>query len=273
MAVAPDWWTSLIATDWPGLSRARTADRSSGVPVGFAVDGDDHVSFDDPGFRSGAAGGDAGHVDAVASGVPDSDREVGAVGVDDVSVLDDLAGDVGDDVAGDGEADARLPPSCASLGGEGWDPDHASVDVDERAARVARVDRGAGLDRFGRVAPLLSVSWRLRALTMPSVTLELSPSGLPMAIAMSPTRSFEESAKVAGRSPVPLTLITARSSGVKRPTSVALRRFPVEVVTVNAVAVPTTWSLVTMLPFLSKTIPEPSPSEVLICTTEGETAR
>ena len=36
---------------------------------------------------------------------------------------------------------------------------------------------------------------------MPCVTLELSPSGLPIAIAMSPTWSFDESAKAAGRRP------------------------------------------------------------------------
>ena len=34
---------------------------------------------------------------------------------------------------------------------------------------------------------------------------------------------------------------------------------------------PTTWSFVTMSPFESKTMPEPSPSLVWIWTTEGET--
>ena len=47
--------------------------------------------------------------------------------------------------------------------------------------------------------------------------------------------------------------------------------WPVEVVTVKVVAVPTTWLLVTMSPLPSKTIPEPRPSLVWICTTDGET--
>ena len=42
---------------------------------------------------------------------------------------------------------------------------------------------------LGRTTPLPSGSWRSRALTMPSVKLELSPSGLPIAMAMSPIRS------------------------------------------------------------------------------------
>ena len=37
-------------------------------------------------------------------------------------------------------------------------------------------------------------------------------------------------------------------------------------------AVPTTWLFVTMSPLESKTMPEPSPSEVWIWTTEGSTA-
>ena len=52
---------------------------------------------------------------------------------------------------------------------------------------------------FRSVTPFPSGSCRLSALTMPCVTLDASPSGLPIAIAMSPTSSFEESAKLAGR--------------------------------------------------------------------------
>ena len=63
--------------------------------------------------------------------------------------------------------------------------------------------------------------WR-KALTMPSVTLERSPSGLPIAIARSPTWSALESANVAGASCAPDTRTTAMSSGAKRPTSDAL---------------------------------------------------
>ena len=89
---------------------------------------------------------------------------------------------------------------------------------------------------FWSVAPPCpSDSCRLRALTMPSVTLELRPSGLPIAIAMSPTSSLVESAKTAGFSPAPGTLITARSSCGNVPTRVPFRMWPVDVVTVNRV--------------------------------------
>jgi hypothetical protein len=60
--------------------------------------------------------------------------------------------------------------------------------------------------------------WR-KALTMPSVTLERSPNGLPIAIAKSPTSSLLESANAAGVRFAPETRTTARSSGAKRPTS------------------------------------------------------
>ena len=41
--------------------------------------------------------------------------------------------------------------------------------------------------------------------------------------------------------------------------------------TCNAVAVPTTWALVTMSPLASYTTPDPDPSLVEICTTDGST--
>jgi hypothetical protein len=68
--------------------------------------------------------------------------------------------------------------------------------------------------------PSSTIPWR-NALTMPSVTLDRNPSGLPIAIARSPTRSLDESAKDAGSRSAPETLITARSSGGNEPTSLA----------------------------------------------------
>jgi len=68
--------------------------------------------------------------------------------------------------------------------------------------------------------PCSTIPWR-NALTMPSVTLDRNPSGLPIATARSPARSLDESAKDAGRRSAPETLITARSSGGKEPTSLA----------------------------------------------------
>ncbi len=96
---------------------------------------------------------------------------------------------------------------------------------------------------FCRTTPLPSDSSRPSALMMPSVTLDWRPSGLPIAIAMSPTRSLDESAKIAGFRFAPDdTLITARSSAGNVPTSVPLSCLPVWYgVTVNVVALPTTW--------------------------------
>src|SRR5262249_45303527 len=103
---------------------------------------------------------------------------------------------------------------------------------------------------------------------------ELSPSGLPIAMAISPTCSFDESAHAAGRRlGFDGTLITARSSAGNVPTSVALSWAPLEVVTVKLLEVPTTWALVTMWPVLSRTMPEPRPSDVSIWTTDGATLR
>src|SRR5579884_2208667 len=52
---------------------------------------------------------------------------------------------------------------------------------------------------FGSVTPPPSDSVRLSALMIPSVTLEARPRGLPIAITMSPTSSFDELANVAGQ--------------------------------------------------------------------------
>src|SRR6185312_13707815 len=111
----------------------------------------------------------------------------------------------------------------------------------------------------GNVTLFDSGTAALKALTIPSVTLERNPSGFPIAIARSPTWSLEESAKVAGFRWAPEILITARSSGGNEPTSPAGYRVPFEVVTVNDVAPLTTWLLVTTSPAASRTIPEPSP--------------
>src|SRR6185295_490474 len=63
----------------------------------LAVDGDDHVACAEPGLGRRGAARDAADVDAL-TGVADADAEVGAVRVDDLAVLDDLAGDVLDGV-------------------------------------------------------------------------------------------------------------------------------------------------------------------------------
>ena len=87
--------------------------------------------------------------------------------------------------------------------------------------------------------------------TMPSVTVPVRPSGLPMASTISPTFTAAERPNDAGCSdPAPdWTRITARSSGANTPTTVAASGLPpLARPTCNAVAVPTTWALVTMSP-------------------------
>ena len=76
--------------------------------------------------------------------------------------------DVPREVARHGEADALIAAALAE--DAGVDADQLAARVDQRAAGVARVDRGVGLDEVfvGREPP-----FRLRpvALTMPAVTV------------------------------------------------------------------------------------------------------
>ena len=68
-----------------------------------------------------------------------------------------------------------------------------------------------------------SVTFRPVAEMMPWVTLPVSPSGLPIAMTICPARTSDEWPKTAGCSdPAPdVTRITARSSGVKAPSTCA----------------------------------------------------
>ena len=95
-----------------------------------------------------------------------------------------------------------------------------------------------------------------------------------MASTISPARTEDERPNDAGCSdPAPVcTRITARSSGANTPTTEAASGLPpLARPTCNAVAVPTTWALVTISPLASYTTPEPDPSLVEICTTDGST--
>ena len=106
-------------------------------------------------------------------------------------------------------------PEEPSGGDRGVDADELAAGVDQRAAAVAGVDRGAGLDRVGhdRLTLLLAlaervlllavlrvvVTGRFSALTMPVVTVPARPSGLPTAITGSPTLSVSASpARIGG---------------------------------------------------------------------------
>src|SRR5437588_235785 len=96
-----------------------------------------------------AGGNLADEYSVAVDGVADAHAVVGAVGVDDLAVLDELGRDVLDDAARDREADSGRGAAELRIGdGERRDADHPACEVDERAAAVARVDRSARLDRI-----------------------------------------------------------------------------------------------------------------------------
>src|SRR5215207_2841017 len=82
---------------------------------------------------------------AYAAQVGDGARVESELRADDAPLADELRQDALGDVDGDGEADAH---GAAAVGREDLrvDADHAPLRVEQRAAGVARVDRGVGLD-------------------------------------------------------------------------------------------------------------------------------
>ena len=117
------------------------------------------------------------------------------------------------DVDRDGEADA-----LAAAGDGGVDADDLAARVEQRAAAVAGVDRGVGLDEVVEDVPFSTGMLRPMAETMPLVTESVnSPSGLPMAIACWPTWIVDESPIGAVGRPVASTLTMARSVSVSMP--------------------------------------------------------
>ena len=110
-------------------------------------------------------------------------------------------------------------------------PTTLAVQVDQRAAGVARVDRGVGLDRGVRSCWCPGRRTRRRcapagssALTMPLVTVPSRPSGEPIATTCSPTWRSAELPRVAGVRPeTPSALITARSVTGRVPTTRRVR--------------------------------------------------
>ena len=137
------------------------------------------------------------------------------------------------------------------------DADHAAVAVEQRAAGVAGVDRGVGLDRVGdreavgrldRAPERGDDAARDRALEPERASRSRSP-GRPARSASSPELQRLQSplARRSGRSSAP----RGRRTGPCRaawPGS-AFRSSPMR--TLNCVAPSTTWSLVTMWPSLS----------------------
>ena len=107
--------------------------------------------------------------------------------------------------------------------------------------------------------PLGAWIWRCLAEMTPVVSVRLSPNGLPIAIAGSPTWTSLAEPSWSGRSVSPsvATLSRARSVDVSRPMIFASTVLESENWTVTLTAPSTTWALVRMSPLLSMTKPEP----------------
>src|ERR1022692_3914618 len=149
----------------------RGADRRGGhggdqlvaVGDGLAVDGGNDVAVLHAGLLAGAARDylgyeyaffDARHFQVRARLVGVARCEVYADGAaDDFAVLDDVVVDLRRHVDGQGEADALV--SAVARGDGGIDADELAADVQQRAAAIAGVDGGVGLQemrkRHGRV--------------------------------------------------------------------------------------------------------------------------
>ncbi len=108
----------------------------------------------------------------------------------DFAVLDDLVHDVARHVDRNCEADALV---AAALARENRrvDADQAAVKVDQRAAGIAGIDRGVGLNEI--LVVLDAEAAAPVALTIPMVAVLPMPNGSPMARTMSPTCILEES--------------------------------------------------------------------------------
>src|SRR5712691_3924570 len=100
---------------------------------------------------------------------------------------------------------------------------------------------------------------RLRAETMPAVTVPPRLNGLPIAITHSPSRSLSESPNLTDLSFLSVLIRnTARSTFLSVPSNSALMREPSLRMTVISSASAITWLLVTTMPSASMMKPEPS---------------
>src|SRR5690606_10317694 len=132
----------------PGPVHPDGHDQLLQLPDRLAVDADHDVAVLQPGLVRRTAGLHAGQLDPVAV------RCVTDVGTDHrigrLTILDQHLADVHRLVDRDGEAEADVA-GLAALGPDAQDgrvdPDHPTGGVDQRPARVARVDRRVGLQR------------------------------------------------------------------------------------------------------------------------------
>ena len=191
------------------------------------------------------------------------------------------------------DRDREAEPDGAALVGArgargldgGVDADHVPVEVDQRAAAVAGVDRRVGLDgRVDRAVALASPTPRRRAgssaLTMPLVTVDSRPNGEPIATTPWPTARSEDLPIVAGVRPLTFSAwITAVSVSGSVPRTLALAEVPslkeTEMLP-EPPAIATTWLLVRIWPSELRMMPEPEPAscgpDTSILTTDGSTS-
>ena len=128
------------------------------------------------------------------------------------------------------------------------DADQPAFRIDQRAAGVAHVDRGVGLDEILVAGDLVEQAecLRPRAETMPIVTVWPTSSGLPMANTTSPTRSLSLSASVTVGRFWASILMTATSVFGSVPMTLALNSRSSGSATFSSSAPSTTWLLVRM---------------------------
>ena len=110
-----------------------------------------------------------------------------------------------------------------------------------------------------RRAPLPLLMLRALALTMPAVTVELNPNGLPTASTHSPILTASESPNVIGLSPEASILIRARSVFSSVPIILASYVVLSFSSTSSLSASSMTWLLVTIYPSLLMITPDPRP--------------
>ena len=156
-----------------------------------AVDREDPVAVLQAGFVGGGVLVDLEHDGAaragllVDRGVLDADAEVAA---DEPTLFDQRGQHLLDHVHGDREREALALGIDRRV-----DADDLALEVQERTARVSRVDGRIGLEEVKYASPPpmalsgTSLVVRPRALKMPAVTVCERPSGLPIATTQSPT--------------------------------------------------------------------------------------
>src|SRR4051794_87924 len=122
-------------------------------PEHVAVELGDGVAAPDAGLRGRAAGRHGLHERAVADGqvevverAVDPERRHAEEAAVDAAVALEIGHEPAGGVDRDGEADADVAVTAAAGLDLRVDPDHAAGGVEQRAAGVARVDRGVGLD-------------------------------------------------------------------------------------------------------------------------------